>query len=91
VSPPAEKTTYAQRGTNILQSIFKEHFDQFADAYEDTYAATYGKFRLERISDVAERFLACGDYTQGIARIQCTNPDCRTEYFRAFSFSVGIA
>jgi hypothetical protein len=24
-------------------------------------------------------------YIQGVARIQCTNPDCRLEYFRPFS------
>jgi len=35
-----------------------------------------------------ERFLDCGDYTRGIARIQCTNPACRSEYFRPFSCKV---
>ena len=27
----------------------------------------------------------CGDYTRCIARIQCTNPECKHEYFRPFS------
>ena len=29
-----------------------------------------GKFRLERISHVVDKFESCGDYTKGIARIQ---------------------
>jgi hypothetical protein len=29
--------------------------------------------------------LDSGDYGKGIARIQCTNPHCRVEYFRPFS------
>ena len=45
----------------------------------------YGRFRIERITKVVEKFVLCGDYTQGIARIQCTNPDCKHEYFRPFS------
>ena len=32
-----------------------------------------------------EKFILRGDYSHGIARIQCTNPDCRFEYFRPFS------
>jgi hypothetical protein len=34
---------------------------------------------------VATRFLSCGDYRQGVARIRCANPECRHEYFRPFS------
>jgi hypothetical protein len=34
---------------------------------------------------VATRFLTCGDYRQGVARIRCVNPKCRHEYFRPFS------
>jgi hypothetical protein len=41
-----------------------------------------GRFRLERITKAVERFLACGDYRRGMARIKCTNPDCGLEYFR---------
>ena len=77
--------TYVQRGTNVLQTIFKGHFQNFADNYEEKYAPTYGRFRLERITEVVENFISCGDYTQGIARIQCTNPECKEEFFRPFS------
>ncbi|MBA7716504.1 hypothetical protein ES703_125577 [subsurface metagenome] len=34
---------------------------------------------------MVENFISCGDYTQGIARIQCTNPECKEEFFRPFS------
>lgn len=52
------------------------------------YAARLGRFRLQRISSAVERFLDCGDYSKGIARIQCINPDCRAEYFRPFRCKV---
>jgi hypothetical protein len=44
-----------------------------------------GRFRIERITEVVEKLVLCGDYSQGVARIQCTNPDCKDEYFRPFS------
>ncbi len=69
----------------MLQAIFKEHFQEFADTYEQDYAPTFGRFRLERITEVVENFTSCRDYTQGVARIQCTNPECREEFFRPFS------
>jgi hypothetical protein len=45
----------------------------------------FGLFRLPRITHVAEKFSRCGDFSQGVARIQCSNPDCRFELFRPFS------
>ena len=65
---PDPAPTYAQRGTNVLQTIFKEHFPDFADSYKKMYTPTYGRFRLERITEVAENFMLCADYTKGIAR-----------------------
>jgi hypothetical protein len=83
--PTAHPTTYVPRGANTLRLIFQDHSPAFAKSYDSLYAQDYGKFRLERISHVAERFESCGDYTKGIARIQCSNPSCRFEYFRPFS------
>ena len=80
--------TYHQRGVSSLQRLFRDHFSQLAVRYEAEFAKRLGKFRLERIIKAVERFLGCGDYRRGIARIQCTNPDCRLEYFRPFSCSV---
>ena len=82
---PVRKAIYQPRGNNAVQTLFKKHFQSIADQYEDKHAIIYGRFRIERITEVVEKFILCGDYSQGIARIQCTNPDCRFEYFRPFS------
>jgi hypothetical protein len=84
-TPPG---TYCQRGVSSLQSLFRSHFPELCTRYEADFAKRLGKFRLERISKAVGRFLECGDYTKGIARIQCTNPGCRVEYFRPFSCKV---
>ena len=65
--------------------MFKRHFRKLADQYEAKHAVIYGRFRIERITEVVEKFVLCGDYSQGVARIQCTNPDCKYEHFRPFS------
>ena len=65
--------------------LFKKHFQSIAEQYESIYAVIYGRFRIERITEVVGKFILCGDYSQGVARIQCTNPECKYEYFRLFS------
>ena len=82
---PVTKAVYQPRGINAVQLLFKKHFKSFADQYDSKFAVIYGRFRIERITEVVEKFIFCGDYSQGIARIQCTNPDCKYEYFRPFS------
>ncbi|MBA7668082.1 hypothetical protein ES703_76186 [subsurface metagenome] len=65
----------------------------FADNYEDKYSKEYGRFNLERITEVVEEFfpqgfplvIKCGDYREGIARVKCTNPDCDNNFFVPFS------
>ena len=64
---PDRPPPYRQRGTNVLQTIFKEHFQHFAEDYERKYAPSYARFRLERITEVVENFISCSDYTQGVA------------------------
>jgi hypothetical protein len=76
-SPHRTTRVYRPRGINVLQRLFKEHFQSFADQYEVKHAMIYGRFRIERITEVVEKFVLCGDYSQGVARIQCTNPDCK--------------
>ncbi|RLG30585.1 hypothetical protein DRN97_10355 [Methanosarcinales archaeon] len=83
--PPSSRASYTPRGRNTLQTICEKHFQDFCNSYEESYADRYGKFRLDRIIEVDEHFLTCGDYLQGIARIRCTNPDCGYDYFRLFS------
>ena len=76
---------YVPRAQNLLQHIFIQHFPAFVDSYDERYAEQYGKFRLERIEEVARHFIICGDYSHGIARIRCTDPECGHDYFRPFS------
>ena len=85
VATTASKAKYIPRGRNQLHTIFEKHFEDFCNQYEERYAKKYGRFRLERIQEVGERFCTCGDYLQGIARIKCTNPNCDHDYFRPFS------
>ena len=65
---------YVPRGTNVLQPIFKKHFTDFTENYDEKYSKAYGKYRLDRITEVVKEFLKCGDYKEGIARVKCTNP-----------------
>jgi hypothetical protein len=51
VSPRA---VYAQRGTNTLQRVFRDHFASFASEYDAHYAKELGNSRIERISRVAK-------------------------------------
>ena len=82
---PITKKVYQPRGINVVQLLFKKHFQSSADQYEDKHALIYGRFRIKRITEVVEKFVLCGDYSQGVARIRCPNPDCKYEYFRPFS------
>ena len=70
-TPPG---SYRQRGVSSLQRLFRAHFAKLVARYKDEFAKRLGKFRLERITKAVERFLACGDYRRGVARIKCTNP-----------------
>ena len=76
---------YTPREQNVIQKILKDHFSDFEKRYDDHYADKYGKYRIIRIKQAVEKFIECGDYSKGIARIKCTNPDCDHEYFRPFS------
>jgi len=73
-TPPG---VYRQRGVSSLQRLFRALFAQLTARYEAKFAKRLGKFRLERITNAVERFLACGDYRRSVARIKCTNPDCQ--------------
>jgi len=84
-STPIQRLLIRSAEQITFQSIFKEQFKEFTENYDEKYTQTYGRFRTERIAEVVENFISCGDYTQGIARIQCTNPDCKEEFFRPFS------
>ena len=76
---------YKPRSRNVIQTILKNHFSDFEKRYDDHYADKYGKYRIIRIKQAVEKFIECGDYSKGIARIKCTNLVCDHEYFRPFS------
>jgi hypothetical protein len=84
-TPPG---TYRQRGRSSLQRLFRTHLPELLARYEAEFASRLGRFRRERITKAVEHFLDCGDYTKGIARIQCTNPEWKADYFRPFSCKV---
>jgi len=74
LSLDASPGVYRQRGVSSLQRLFRAHFPDLLSCYDDESAARLGKVRLPRITKAVERFLDCGDYPKGIARIKCTNP-----------------
>jgi len=67
---PVAKRVYRPRSINELQILFKKYFQSIAEQYESKYAVIYGRFRIERITEVVEKFILCGDYSRGVARIQ---------------------
>ena len=73
---------YTPREQNVIQKILKDHFSDFEKRYDDHYADKYGKYRIIRIKQAVEKFIECGDYSKGIARIKCINPDCDHELTR---------
>ena len=66
---PIAKRVYRPRGINDLQILFKKHFQSIAEHYESKYAVIYGRFRIERITEVVEKFILCGDHITYIARL----------------------
>ncbi len=79
---PAE---YIPRGSNTLKTIIQNHFSEFSKKYSEKYNTKQGKLRLERIQDFVDGFIAYGDYTRGIARIECSNLLCDHTITRPFS------
>ena len=73
---------YKPKETNVIQEILQDHFKSFEENYDTQYSERYGKYRIIRIKEAVEKFLECGNYSKGIARIKCTNPDCDHKYFR---------
>jgi hypothetical protein len=80
-----EPAEYIQRSPNLLKAILQKHFQSFAEKFSEKYNTEYGKIRLERFTSFKDSLISCGDCTKGIARIQCSNPNCRHEFFLPFS------
>jgi hypothetical protein len=69
------------KASPLWQCLWR-HFDRFLDVYEDRYQPRYGYLR-PIIPEVVNKFLDCGDFERGFARIRCDH--CKHEYLLAFS------
>jgi hypothetical protein len=73
-----------------LWNVLHNNYEEFKANYDESYEKQYGFFRLVAVTnpfrnDVVHDYLKCGDLKKGFARVRCTNPDCRNEYFLSFS------
>ena len=57
-------------------------YDEVKGQWEERFARRYGFWR-GFVDEQVRRFLDCGLFDSGFARIRC--PDCREEYLLAFS------
>jgi transposase-like protein len=78
------KGVYQPRHAKVttLYQCISNHFQEFESLYPEKYQERYGFYRPV-IQKVVEKFLDCGDLTQGFARIKCGQ--CQHEYLLAFS------
>ena len=62
--------------------VVRDYFDEFERVYPEKYQERYGYWRPV-IRSAIDKFMKCGDPKEGFARVRC--PDCKAEYFVAFS------
>jgi len=65
-----------------LYCLFDAHFDEVKGQWEERFERQCGFWR-EFVDEQVGRYLDCGLYENGFARIRC--PDCAEEYLLAFS------
>lgn len=75
---------YKPREKNVIQEFLQDHFKFFEENYDTQYSEKYDKYRIIHIKETIERFIECGDYSKGIARIKCTHTYFGHEYFRQY-------
>ena len=77
---------YTQRDaeSSPLYRIVKDHYANFQLTYNNKYGQKYGFYRSEIDLEI-EKFLKCGIYKYGVARIRCPKPGCEEERYRPFS------
>jgi Zn finger protein HypA/HybF involved in hydrogenase expression len=69
------------RASRLWQCL-SGHFDAFLESYESHYRHDYGHLR-PIIPEVVGKFMGCGDYSRGFARVRCDH--CTHEYLLPFS------
>jgi len=70
-----------------LFKLVKDHYHSFKETYNQHYAQKYGFFRPE-IEKELNKFIKCGIFKYGFARIKCKDENhkgCKEEYYRPFS------
>ncbi len=79
-----EKGIYRQRHPEqtACYKIFQGHYKGFRDSYEERYQWRYGFFR-PLIDEEVEKYLKCGIFKYGFARIRCSQ--CGKELILPFS------
>ena len=65
-----------------MYRLVEAHYDEVKGQWEERYEHRYGFWR-GFVDDQVKRYLDCGLFHNGFARIQC--PDCHEEYLLAFS------
>ena len=76
--------TYLARNPRAtpLYRLFEHHFEEVRGQWEDRFERRYGFWR-GFVDEQVLRYLDCGLFENGFARIQC--PDCAEEFLLAFS------
>ena len=82
---------YKPREKNVIQENLQDHFNSFVKNYDTQYSEKYGKYWIIYIKETVERFVECGDYSKGVARIKCTITTYGHEYSRPFIASLKVA
>jgi len=80
-SCPAAYRARSPRATP-LYSLFEHHFDEVKGQWEERFQRRYGFWR-GFVDEQVLRYLDCGLYENGFARIRC--PECAKGYQLAFS------
>jgi len=80
----ALRGTYRQRHPEYtaFYQCLESYWPEFKETYPYFYEKEYGPLR-EVVEKTVERFLDCGIYHNGFARVRCTT--CHHEYLPAFS------
>ena len=79
--PAAPYRARSPRATPLYR-LFDAHFEEVKGQWEDRFERRYGFWR-GFVDEQIRRYLDCGLYENGFARIRC--PDCAEEYLLAFS------
>ncbi len=86
MSAPAPKTSpvYRPRKPHLtpLYQCVQDHYETLEQVYQERFEKRYGFWR-PYLKEVMVRYLECGDYHQGFARVRCQG--CGHEYLLAYS------